>query len=135
MKLIAVNEVDRRAGGSTIKRQDQKPERKRTMKTELLRWGTAALVILGLMIGTAGLTGAEELDGRGGPRSGWASGTAPYAQAVQPLDRAEAEALNRAIVEEYGALNTYKAAIAQLGSVYPFSQIVRAEQQHIPWPW
>jgi hypothetical protein len=101
------------------------------MKTKLVRWGTAALVILGLMIGTVGLAGAEELDRRGGPGSGWASGTPPYAQAVQPLDQAESAALNRAIAEEYGALNTYKAAIAELGNVYPFSQIVRAEQQHV----
>ena len=83
------------------------------------------------MIGTVGLAGAEELDGRGGPGNGWASGTAPYARAAQPLDQAESAALNRAIAEEYGALNTYKAAIAQLGNVYPFSQIVRAEQQHV----
>ena len=101
------------------------------MKTKLVRWGTAALVILGLMIGTAGLAGAEELDRRGGPGNNWAPGSCVYAQAAQPIDQAEITALNRAIAEEYGALNTYKAAIAQLGNIYPFSQIVRAEQQHV----
>ena len=101
------------------------------MKTKLVRWGTAVLVILGLMIGTVGLAGAAELDRRGGPGSNWAPGSGVYAQAVQPIDQAEIEALNRAIAEEYGALNTYQAAIAQLGNVYPFSQIARSEQQHV----
>jgi len=101
------------------------------MKTKLVRWGTAALVILGLMIGTVGMAGATELDRWGGPGNNWAPGSGVYAQAAQPLDQAESAALNRAIAEEYGALNTYKAAIAQLGNVYPFSQIVRAEQQHV----
>ena len=101
------------------------------MKTKLVKWGTAALVILGLMIGTVGMAGAEELDRRGGPGSNWVPGSGVYAQAAQPLDQAEIEALDRAIAEEYGALNTYKAAIAELGNVYPFSQIVRAEQQHV----
>lgn len=101
------------------------------MKTKLVRWGMAALVIAGLMIGTVGWAGAEELDRWGGPGSGRAWGAAPYAQAAEPLDQAEIAALNRAIAEEYGALNTYKAAIAQLGNVYPFSRIVGAEQQHV----
>jgi hypothetical protein len=101
------------------------------MKTKLVRWGTAALVILGLMIGTVGMAGATELDRRGGPGSNWAPGSGVYAQAAQPIDQAEIAALNQAIAEEYGALNTYQAAISQLGNVYPFSQIVRAEQQHV----
>ena len=40
-------------------------------------------------------------------------------------------ALTEAINEEYGALNTYQAAISQFGNVTPFSQIVRSEQQHV----
>jgi hypothetical protein len=83
------------------------------------------------MIGTVSMAGATELDRRGGPGSNWAPGSGVYAQAAQPLDQAEIEALNRAIAEEYGALNTYKAAIAQFGNVYPFSQIARSEQQHV----
>ena len=47
------------------------------------------------------------------------------------LDATEVTALNAAIREEYGALNTYQAAIAQFGNIYPFSQIARAEQQHV----
>ena len=34
-------------------------------------------------------------------------------------------------IEEYGALNTYNAAIDQLGNIYLFSQIARSEQQHV----
>lgn len=40
-------------------------------------------------------------------------------------------ALTEAIDEEYGALNTYQAAVVQFGNIYPFSQIARSEQQHI----
>jgi hypothetical protein len=40
-------------------------------------------------------------------------------------------ALTKAIEEEYGALNTYQAVLSQLGSVTPFSRIVRSEQQHV----
>ena len=47
------------------------------------------------------------------------------------LDATKVTALNAAIREEYGALNTYQAAIAQFGNIYPFSQIARAEQQHV----
>ncbi|MBE0699259.1 MAG: DUF2202 domain-containing protein [Anaerolineaceae bacterium] len=39
--------------------------------------------------------------------------------------------MQEAILEEYGALNLYQSVIAQIGNVYPFSQIVRTEQQHI----
>jgi hypothetical protein len=47
------------------------------------------------------------------------------------LSSAEQDALQKAILEEYDALNLYQSAIAQLGNVYPFSQIVKAEQQHV----
>ncbi|RPJ45067.1 MAG: DUF2202 domain-containing protein [Chloroflexi bacterium] len=39
--------------------------------------------------------------------------------------------MQEAILEEYGAYNLYQSVITQLGNVYPFSQIVRSEQQHI----
>jgi hypothetical protein len=51
--------------------------------------------------------------------------------ALTPLSAAEEQALQDAILEEYGALNLYQAVIDQFGNVYPFSQIVRAEQQHV----
>lgn len=50
---------------------------------------------------------------------------------VTPLSPIEQGALKQAILEEYGAYNTYQAVIATLGDVYPFSRIVNAEQQHI----
>lgn len=46
------------------------------------------------------------------------------------LSAAEAEGLQDAILEEYGALNLYKSVVAQFGDVYPFSQIAASEQQH-----
>ncbi len=47
------------------------------------------------------------------------------------MDAAEVTALTEAIDEEYSALNTYQAALAQFGNIYPFSQIARSEQQHV----
>jgi hypothetical protein len=104
--------------------------------SRLARMGAAALVLGGLLLGTlasAGAASAAELDRRGGP-SGWntspATGTVWQAPAA-PLDAAEVAALTAAINEEYGALNTYQAVLSQLGSVTPFSRIVRSEQQHV----
>ena len=39
--------------------------------------------------------------------------------------------LNRALMDEYHARNTYRKIIASFGSVRPFSNIVEAEQTHI----
>jgi len=50
---------------------------------------------------------------------------------LTPLSEAEAAALQQAILEEYGALNLYQSVVEQIGSVYPFSMIVRSEQQHV----
>jgi hypothetical protein len=63
-----------------------------------------------------------------GARGGNGQGTGT---ALTPLSAAEKDALSQAILEEYGALNLYQSVIAQFGSVYPFSQIARAEKQHI----
>ena len=104
--------------------------------SKLVRLGAAALVLGGLLLGTltsAGAASAAELERYGGPTGSGATpaaGTA-WRTAAAPLDAAEVTALNKAINEEYGALNTYQAALAQLGNVYPFSQIARAEQQHV----
>jgi hypothetical protein len=101
-------------------------------QNKLVRWGAAALVVGGLLLGTltsAGAASAAELERYGGP-TGRATGT--YWQTpVAPLDAAEVAALTDAIDEEYGALNTYQAVLSQFGSVTPFSRIVRAEQQHV----
>jgi hypothetical protein len=76
-------------------------------------------------------------DRQGGPggRGGYGQGTGTTAPVtgtgVTPLSDAEKDALTRAILEEYGAFNLYQSVIAKYGNVVPFSQIVRAEQQHI----
>lgn len=67
--------------------------------------------------------------GQGGNRRGTSQPGTGYA--LTPLTPEEATALQEAILEEYGALNLYQSAIAQIGNAYPFSQIVRSEQQHV----
>jgi hypothetical protein len=68
--------------------------------------------------------------GRGGVGQG-TTGVAVPAPAASVLSAAESAALQQAILEEYGALNLYQSVINQFGNVAPFSQIVRAEQQHV----
>jgi hypothetical protein len=105
-------------------------------KSRMARMGAAALVLGGLLLGTftgAGAASAAELDRYGGPTGQPVTPVAgTYWQTpVGPLDAAEVEALNAAINEEYGALNTYQAVLSRFGSVTPFSRIVRSEQQHV----
>lgn len=69
--------------------------------------------------------------GRGGNGSSAGQAAAGVGYALSPLSSEESAALQQAILEEYGAYNLYQNAIAQLGNVAPFSQIVRSEQQHI----
>jgi hypothetical protein len=98
-----------------------------------------AIVILSLSLMASYPAGAvlSTIDAQGGPggRGGNGQGigtTAPgTGMALSPLSAVEKDALNKAILEEYGALNLYKSVIAKFGNVAPFSQIVKAEQQHI----
>jgi hypothetical protein len=96
----------------------------------------AILAIGVLFLSQTGIASAA-VEARGGPggRGGSGQGTgqagAGSGYALTPLSPAEAAGLQDAILEEYGAFNLYQSAIAQVGNVYPFSQIVRAEQQHI----
>lgn len=101
--------------------------------SKLARLATTALVAGGLLIGAlTGAASAAELDRYGGPTGRTAApATGTYWGVAAPLDAAEVTALTEAINEEYGALNTYQAAIAQFGNIYPFSQIARSEQQHV----
>ena len=48
-----------------------------------------------------------------------------------PLDTSEAVGLLKALSDEYHALAVYDQVLADHGSVRPFSNIVRSEQQHI----
>ena len=97
----------------------------------VLALGVFALTQPGSVFAAALVRGGGPGGGRGGygqSMNNTASGTGT---ALTSLSTAEKDALNQAILEEYGAYNLYNSAIAQLGNVYPFSQIVRAEQQHI----
>jgi hypothetical protein len=94
----------------------------------------AAILAIGVIFlsQTSAASAAEtSRGGRGG--NGQAAGLAAPGRgyALTPLSAEEEGALQEAILEEYGALNLYQSAISQLGSVYPFGQIVQAEEQHV----
>lgn len=63
--------------------------------------------------------------GRGGP-NGEGSGLSG-----SPLNDAEKDALQKAVLEEYAAYNLYQSVITQMGEITPFDKIVLSEQQHI----
>ena len=95
-----------------------------------------AILTLGLMVFIQpSSVSADSINRGGGPGRGGNGGgnqTVPgTGSGLTPLSDSEKDALNKAILEEYGALNLYKEVINQIGDVAPFSQIVRAEQQHI----
>ena len=85
-----------------------------------------ALVMGALLVGTFGNMSVA-LAAPGGP----GNSVGPRITPTTPLDADEIVALRAAINEEYLALNTYQAAIRQLGNIIPFSQIANAEQQHV----
>ncbi len=105
--------------------------------TSLVLVSLLTVVVLGALTPTP--VSAAALEGRGGPggRTDRGSVTPPgngyvgQDPAETSLSAAEAEALQRAILEEYGAYNLYQAVNAQLGSPIPFNNIARSEQQHI----
>ncbi len=100
------------------------------MSTKWKIYGLAVISFLISMVVLAvpqGSVQAAVVEDKGGPGGrGGSSGTA-----LTPLSEAEIEALQDAILEEYGALNLYQAVIAQFGDTYPFSQIAASEQQHV----
>lgn len=102
----------------------------------------AVLAGLGAALFMPAGTVAAASDARRGTPGGWGgngsagsssagSGGAFTGTALTPLSDAEAQALQYAILEEYGAFNLYTAVNAQFGSTIPFSYIARGEQQHI----
>lgn len=110
-------------------------------KTNRLKIGSliavGVLVIGMLAFAQIDVASAASPERRGGPggsagfgqRTG--SSSARSGIALTPLSETEIDALNQAILEEYGALNLYQNVISTFGNVYPFSQIVKAEQQHV----
>jgi hypothetical protein len=76
---------------------------------------------------------ASSLEGRGGPggQGGYGNPGSGVGLTTTSLTSAEIEALSKAILEEYGALNTYHGVMEQFGEVYPFALVARAEQQHV----
>lgn len=110
------------------------------MNKNLKKWfsGVTAVVVIALavMAFTPSQTVSAASDtvtggpggGRGGRGNGTGSGTQP---ARIPLSETEITALTEAIYEEYGALNLYKAVIAQFGEITPFVEIAASEQRHL----
>ncbi len=117
------------------------------MSTKIIKVfsGIAAALILSvglIAVIPTGTVSADTLERGGGPggaggRGGNGNGAlagmrgAVPGAALAPLSAVEISALNEAVLEEYGALNLYQSIIDQFGDVYPFSQIVQAEQQHV----
>lgn len=83
-------------------------------------------------LGYRGVPGGRGGNGQGSVVPGQGNGTpgqgAGYA--LTPLSDAEQDALQKAILEEYGALNLYNSVMEQFGEVTPFQEIARSEQQH-----
>jgi len=106
------------------------------MKTQKInKWlgmSIIAITLLSLVFAATPVSaqGNERGLGPGSRRGGTGVGMGGQVVAA-PLSAAEQDALNQAILEEYGAYNTYQAIIANLGDVYPFSRIVNVEQQHV----
>lgn len=75
---------------------------------------------------------AASYSGRGGPPNGRFQQVNPVQNTTTAtLSEQEAADLALAIQEEYTAMNTYQAIMAELGEIQPFSRIARSEQQHV----
>jgi len=82
----------------------------------------------------AGIRGGNGQAGsgmRGGQDAGLGDCAVADDSATGSLSEAEANALRAALLDEYSAKALYEQALADLGSVRPWTQIVRAEEQHI----
>lgn len=107
---------------------------KNKTKNNFLFAVTAAVVAASLLAALPSPVSAESpigntlQGGRGG--SGTPTTVPGSGGRLAPLSAEEAQGLQLAILEEYGAYNLYSAIIAQFGNVVPFSQIALSEQQH-----
>ncbi len=112
------------------------------MKSRILKMAALATVVVAFAVSAFALAPAPIASAsdfvRGGPGGrpggsvgGRAAVTRPYVGSTTALTPAEVQLLNQAVLEEYLALNTYKAAINQFGSVVPFSRIAQSEAQHV----
>ncbi len=115
-------------------------------KSKILMSGLIVLAVVALSAAVFlpnSIVSAQELDHRGTPggRGGNGQGSGVPGQetntpgqgagyALTPLSEAEQDALQEAILEEYGALNLYNSVMEQFGEVTPFPEIARSEQQH-----
>ncbi len=98
------------------------------MKTK--RWGIRVVALIGLVVALliAGTVQAAPHMRWGGPGGGGGGGGGGGSGS---LNADEIAALDAAVEEEYLARNSYRAVIAQFGSIAPFSNIANSEQNHI----
>lgn len=103
--------------------------------------GIAVVVVMALLVVTASVASAQ---GGGNDRRGQGGGHAnsggqmsgglgynlPPASSV-PLTAAQIELITDGLLDEYNAYNAYQLLINQFGAVRPFTNIQRAEAQHI----
>jgi hypothetical protein len=97
--------------------------------------GSLFIVIVGaLVVGVTDLlhspVSAAPVEARERPGTNMSPVSVP-AVAPGTLDEAEVEALVEAINDEYKALSVYQKVVDKFGEVRPFSNIIRAEEQHI----
>ena len=108
--------------------------------------GITMIALTAALLLPAHSVAAAAIERRGGPNNGQpgngsgigngkgngnGNGTPPQNPAATPLTAAEAQGLQDAILEEYGALNLYQGVMDTLGAELPFTQIARSEQQHV----
>lgn len=94
--------------------------------SRIVRIGAAVLVTAAFAVGLFTSTAASAEARGGGAGQGGRGG-----QMLGPLSPAEVKALTDAIHEEYLAMNTYQAVIAQYGSIVPFTRIAASEARHV----
>ncbi len=108
--------------------------------------GITMIALTAALLLPAHSVAAAAIERRGGPNNGQpgngsgigngkgngnGTGTPLQNPAATPLTAAEAQGLQDAILEEYGALNLYQGVMDSLGAELPFTQIARSEQQHV----
>jgi hypothetical protein len=87
-----------------------------------------AVLAIGVLIGSgAGIASAYAGSGRAAAANCTTVANLP----VEPLSQAEKDALVNTLQEEYLARDVYQAVIAKFGSIRPFANILKSEEQHV----
>lgn len=79
----------------------------------------------------AAARGGQSNGNRGGRGRGGQGSYGAGMNVYTPLSEAEIEGLQRAILEEYGALSLYQSVLADFGEAAPFTAVAASEQRHL----